>query len=292
MGNSPKDMLQKYRKSSYRDIAVHVIIPLLAEFFAMVLHTFWGSMYTSTTKTITVASLNRTIHPDEWKVEYLTSTLVPAFQAGFAVWMFIVLFWKICVINFNPAISTCLLISGDLNPWLYLPYIIMQIIGSALGAVIAQAIKNDDPGPFLISDDANISAIIAYEIMATGIMCFFTNVMVGDKSYDQATGAFAIGMTVFQGIIGGRWIGAGCLNAARAVGPAIVMGGYVWKHHWVWWVGDILGGVVFALIYRAFFAPPDKVWIVQIGKFFCKSNKAGGHRRTSREEVTIGEDKI
>lgn len=64
-------------------------------------------------------------------------------------------------------------------------------------------IKNDDPGPFLISDEANISAILAYEIMATGAMCFFTCVMVGDKSYDQATGPLAIGITVFQGILGG-----------------------------------------------------------------------------------------
>lgn len=47
-----------------------------------------------------------------------------------------------------------------------------------------------------------------------------------------------------------RWIGAGCLNPARAVGPAIVMGGTVWNYQWVWWVGDLVGGVVFAVIYR------------------------------------------
>jgi len=33
--------------------------------------------------------------PGEWAADYVVSTLMPAFQAGFAVWMFIVLFWKI-----------------------------------------------------------------------------------------------------------------------------------------------------------------------------------------------------
>lgn len=66
-----------------------------------------------------------------------------------------------------------------------------------------QRIKGDDIGPFLIADDANISAILACEVVTTGIMCFFTNVMVGDKKYDQSTGPLAIGITVFQGILAG-----------------------------------------------------------------------------------------
>lgn len=279
MANS---LQQRYKEASRTDILTKVVIPLLAEFFTMVMHTFWGSMYVPPTNTMRFESLNRTIHPDEWKADYLTSALVPAFQAGFAVWMFIVLFWKICVINFNPAISTALLISGDLSPWLYLPYIVMQILGSALGAVIARAIKGDDIGPFLISDDANISAILACEVMITGIMCFFTNIMVGDKSYDQPTGALAIGITVFQGILAGRWVGSGGLNPARAIGPAIVLGGDTWKHHWVWWVGDLLGAAVFAMIYRAFFAPPDKVWLVKISDLVAEARHVS--QSTSRDE--------
>lgn len=34
-------------------------------------------------------------------------------------------------------------------------------------------------------------------------MVFFANMMVVDKTYDQATGPLAIGITVFQGIIAG-----------------------------------------------------------------------------------------
>jgi len=69
--------------------------------------------------------------------------------------------------------------------------------------IFLQAIKGDEPGPFLIAEDANVTAIFFCEVMITGVMVFFTNVMVVDKSYDQATGALAIGITVFQGIIAG-----------------------------------------------------------------------------------------
>lgn len=66
-----------------------------------------------------------------------------------------------------------------------------------------QGIKGDQPGPFLIAEDANISAIFACEVMITGTMVFFANAMVVDKTYDQATGPLAIGITVFQGILAG-----------------------------------------------------------------------------------------
>ena len=42
------------------------------------------------------------------------------------------------IINFNPAISTGLLVTGVLSPWMYVPYIAMQCLGSVVGAVIAQ----------------------------------------------------------------------------------------------------------------------------------------------------------
>lgn len=50
---------QKYQESNYKEITVKVVIPILAEFFTMILHTFWGSMVASPTKDIDFANLNR-----------------------------------------------------------------------------------------------------------------------------------------------------------------------------------------------------------------------------------------
>merc|ERR1712126_444449 len=107
-----------------------------------------------------------------------------------------------------------------------------------------------------------------------GTMVFFTNVMVGDKTYDQATGPLAIGLTVFQGIIAGKWIGAGCLNPSRAIGPAVVLGGKAWSDLWVWWVGDCLGAFIFSIIYMMFFAPPEKNWMIRMDTLSCSQGSS------------------
>jgi len=230
-----------------------LVQPLAAEFFAMFLHTFWGSMFT--TPPVYTQSINET----SLEINYLTTALVPALQAGLAVYMFIVLFWKVCIINFNPAISMGFVVSGVLHWKLFVPYVAMQCLGSTLGAWIAQSIKQDIPGPISVAEGANILSVIGHEIVVTGAMIFFAVATVVQEDYDQQTGPLAIGLTVFQGVIGGRWIGGSCLNVSRAFGPALVLND--WRLQWVWWVGDMLGAIIFASIYMIFFAPEDKLWI-------------------------------
>ncbi|XP_078610903.1 uncharacterized protein LOC144881608 [Branchiostoma floridae x Branchiostoma japonicum] len=48
----------------------------------------------------------------------------------------------------------------------------------------------------------------------------------------------------------------GSMNPARAFGPAVASG--VWDHHYVWWVGPILGGLVSSGIYRMLMASEDR----------------------------------
>ena len=41
------------------------------------------------------------------------------------------------------------------------------------------------------------------------------------------------------------------INPARSLGPAIVAN--VWKHHWVFWIGPLLGGAIGGVLYRFVF---------------------------------------
>ncbi|XP_017692089.1 PREDICTED: aquaporin TIP3-2-like [Lepidothrix coronata] len=43
------------------------------------------------------------------------------------------------------------------------------------------------------------------------------------------------------------------MNPARVLGPAVVTG--VWDHHWVYWLGPVLGAVLAGLSYEFVLAP-------------------------------------
>ncbi|KAG9329567.1 hypothetical protein JZ751_003669 [Albula glossodonta] len=49
----------------------------------------------------------------------------------------------------------------------------------------------------------------------------------------------------------GRFSG-GSMNPARSLGPAIITG--VWEHHWVYWIGPVLGAVLAGVSHEFFFA--------------------------------------
>ncbi|XP_016364546.1 aquaporin-4-like [Sinocyclocheilus rhinocerous] len=53
-------------------------------------------------------------------------------------------------------------------------------------------------------------------------------------------------------MFGGRFSGAS-LNPARSLGPAIILG--YWEHHWVYWIGPILGAVLAGVSHEFIFAP-------------------------------------
>nr|XP_032641419.1 aquaporin-5-like [Chelonoidis abingdonii] len=42
------------------------------------------------------------------------------------------------------------------------------------------------------------------------------------------------------------------MNPARSLGPAVLTG--IWDHHWVYWIGPLLGAVLAGLSYEFLFA--------------------------------------
>jgi hypothetical protein len=45
------------------------------------------------------------------------------------------------------------------------------------------------------------------------------------------------------------------MNPARSFGPALVAG--VWLHHWIYWVGPIVGAALGAVVYQIVRVPVD-----------------------------------
>lgn len=61
----------------------------------------------------------------------------------------------------------------------------------------------------------------------------------------------AIGLIVGANILAGGPFTGAALNPAVAFGPALAT--LTWKHHWIYWVGPLIGGGLAGVVYEVFF---------------------------------------
>jgi len=85
------------------------------------------------------------------------------------------------------------------------------------------------------------------------VLTFFLVFVVYGSAVDARApkiGGLAIGLTVALDILfGGPFTGA-AKNPARTFGPAII--GQQWDHHYVYWIGPLLGGALAGMVYGRF----------------------------------------
>ena len=71
---------------------------------------------------------------------------------------------------------------------------------------------------------AQLTALLIAEMQVSFILCLSTNLVVGNKNWDMPVATLMIGLCVFTGIMAGHMSGAGAMNPARVLGPAILAG--------------------------------------------------------------------
>jgi glycerol uptake facilitator-like aquaporin len=140
-------------------------------------------------------------------------------------------------------------------------------VAQLLGAIIAAALV----AALLQSSEMSGTDIVAKGTPAVGkgatpgqsigieaVLTFFLVFVVYGSAVDiraPKIGGLAIGLTVALDILfGGPFTGA-AMNPARTFGPAII--GHVWTHHYVYWIGPLLGGGLAGLVYGRFLIKPE-----------------------------------
>lgn len=174
--------------------------------------------------------------------------------------------------HLNPAVTLGLAAAGKF-PWEYvLPYIVSQIAGGILGAVIVYVFYKDHFDATAEAETklgvfATIPAIKNYrrnmicEIVGTFILVLVI-LFMGDKENSSEVGLGSVGalpvalLVVVIGMSLGGTTGY-AINPARDLGPRIAhailpikgKGSSQWSYSWVPIVGPLLGGVLAALLY-------------------------------------------
>jgi MIP family channel proteins len=165
--------------------------------------------------------------------------------------------------HLNPAVTFALLVGSKIDLKKSLAYWGSQLAGAVVAAWMV--------GMLLQSDTVSGTALVAKGTPALGksttalqgigieaVLTFFLAFVVYGSAVDVRApkiGGLAIGLTVALDILfGGPFTGA-AMNPARTFGPALI--GHQWDHHYVYWIGPLIGGGLAGLVYGRFLIKTD-----------------------------------
>lgn len=178
--------------------------------------------------------------------------------------------------HLNPAVSVGLAIAGKFSWLKVLPFILAQIIGSVLGALLVWIVYRDhfntteDPdtqlavfstAPAIRNTLFNLLSEIVGTFVLVFVVLFFTNAEVGTDTKTPiglgSLGALPVAFLVWAiGLSLGGTTGY-AINPARDLGPRIAhtllpirqKGSSNWRYAWVPIIGPFLGAAIAALLY-------------------------------------------
>jgi MIP family channel proteins len=165
--------------------------------------------------------------------------------------------------HLNPAVTLGLLVGSKIDARRAAAYWFAQLAGAVLAAVMVAGLlrSGDVTGRELVFKGTPALGKGATGLQSIGIeavLTFFLVFVVYGSAVDSRApkiGGLAIGLTVALDILfGGPFTGA-AMNPARTFGPAIVGG--QWDHHYVYWIGPLIGGALAGLVYGRFLIKPD-----------------------------------
>ncbi|EJD54116.1 aquaporin-like protein [Auricularia subglabra TFB-10046 SS5] len=221
----------------------------LNEFFGTVLFLLfaYGGIQAASYSTLTGVAAGATANP----VPTVDQLLFAAMSMGFGLLVAVWLFYRVSGGQFNPAVSTALLLTGCIPPVRFACYVVAQIAGGITAAAIVNAVVpnplavNTTPAPGVSTGQA-----IVIEMLITGALCLAVLLLAVEKHATTPMAPIGVGLTLFAGHLWGVAFTGAAMNPARALGPAVIApSAAVWHTHWVYWVGPLLGSVLAAAIY-------------------------------------------
>ncbi|CAH1794531.1 unnamed protein product [Owenia fusiformis] len=207
------------------------------------------------------------------------SVVAIAFAHGLIFALLIAGFGHISGGHFNPAVTLGVLIAGEITPLLALGYLVSQCVGAVIGAACCRGVLSFVPegasmtpyeailgGAHDLAPGVDPGRGILCEMLLTTVLITTVLMTAVDSKGKNSLAPLAIGFAVTVCILAGINVTGASMNPARSFGPAVVISYYkpaIWNHHYVYWVGPLLGSGFAGLMYRFVFASADKRLILK-----------------------------
>lgn len=174
--------------------------------------------------------------------------------------------------HFNPAVTLGVWAGGRFPARDVLPYILAQVAGGILAALLLYGIAWGTPSFDLATDGLAANGYGQhspgrYSLMAGFlvelVLTFMFLIIIMGATHRKAPAGFApiaigLGLTLIHLI--SIPITNTSVNPARSTGPALIVGGWALQQLWMFWLAPLLGGLLGGLAYRSMFkddAAPD-----------------------------------
>lgn len=148
--------------------------------------------------------------------------------------------------HFNPAVSLAMLIDKRLTFKEFLIYVVSQLAGSALAAVVVFLVAGAPTGTATASADA--LKVFAYEVVLTYIFVYVILAASQRKTYLPIIG-LVVGLTLASLILAGGNVSGAALNPAAALAPTL-FGNVEPVGYLVIAAGTLVGGALAAVTYK------------------------------------------
>ncbi len=161
----------------------------------------------------------------------------------------------------NPAVTISFWITKRMDPNTAIMYIVSQIAGASLAGLALKTLFPDALntlylGTSMLAPGVTVARGILMEFIITFLLVFTVYGTLVDRRASAGFAGVAIGLVVLFGSLIGGTISGGAANPVRVFGPAIASGQFT--HHYVWWIGPILGGIAAGFVYDKVFADSKK----------------------------------
>lgn len=165
--------------------------------------------------------------------------------------------------HLNPAVTVGLWAGGRFPAKDILPYVIAQLVGAFLAAVVLYVIASGkadwslaakglaangygehSPGAYNLTSGLLIEVVLTF---------MFLIVILGstDRRAPAGFAPLAIGLALTLIHLISIPVTNTSVNPARSTGPALVVGGWALQQLWAFWVAPLVGGLLGGLAYRA-----------------------------------------
>ena len=163
--------------------------------------------------------------------------------------------------HFNPAVTLGLVAGGRFDMGNAVGYIIAQVLGGILAALIFSSILSGAPAGGKWNDFLAISntyggpkgfAMGAAFLIEVVVTALFLMVIMGATSKKAPAGfaPIAIGLALVLFHLVSIPVSNASLNPARSTATAVIAGGTALSQLWVYWLAPIIGGVIGGIVSR------------------------------------------